>query len=462
MDAPRREGRLPEATATTRIAEWIATVPRARLAPGFAPAIEGLRDVLGCILAGAGEEVPRRAARAVARWGHGAAHVIGGGPGLPAPWAALVNGAAAHVLDYDDTFEPLSGHATAVLVPAILALGEELDSTGPDLVEALVVGLEVMACVGRGVNPRHYQLGWHATSTIGAIGAAGAASRLLKLDARQANDALSLAVSMAAGTRMQLGADAKSVHAGLAAKSGILAATLAAEGIGGTAEALEGPWRFAEAYAGRPAPGGAMAPPSDNAPLAVERPGLSLKAYPTCAATHLSLDGLLALRAREGFSAEDIEAIETALPVTLRRNLMHDDPRTGMQARFSMTYCLATAAVQGALGPADFEGEAIFRAAPRALMPRIRMQPLEEPEGQPPPATSITIRLRDGRVLEETRRQRRGSPALPLTEAEQEAKFVACASRRLSPSGIDAALGLIAGLGTGGTARDLVAALARG
>jgi 2-methylcitrate dehydratase PrpD len=151
MDAPRREGRLPEATATTRIAEWIATVPRARLAPGFAPAIEGLRDVLGCILAGAGEEVPRRAARAVARWGHGAAHVIGGGPGLPAPWAALVNGAAAHVLDYDDTFEPLSGHATAVLVPAILALGEELDSTGPDLVEALVVGLEAMACVGGGV-----------------------------------------------------------------------------------------------------------------------------------------------------------------------------------------------------------------------------------------------------------------------------------------------------------------------
>jgi len=453
---------LPEATTTTRIAAWVATAPRARLLPGFPPAIEGLRDVLGCILAGAAEEVPRRTARGVARWGHGAAHVIGGGPGLPSPWAALVNGAAAHVLDYDDTFEPLSGHATAVLVPAILALGEELDSAGPDLVEALVAGLEVMACVGRGVNPRHYQLGWHATSTIGAIGAAGAAARLLKLDAQQTNDALSLAVSMAAGTRMQLGADAKSVHAGIAAKSGILAATLAAEGIGGTAEALEGPWRFAEAYAGRPAPEGAMAPPSDNAPLAVETPGLSLKAYPTCAATHLSLDGLLALRARENFSAEDIEAIDTALPVTLRRNLMHDDPRTGMQARFSMTYCLATAAVQGAVGPADFEGDAIFRAAPRALMPHIRMQPLEEPEGEPAPPTSIMIRLRDGRVLEETRRHRRGSPALPLTEAEQEAKFTACASRRLSPARIDAALGMIAGLGTGGSARDLVAALAEG
>lgn len=305
-------------------------------------------------------------------------------------------------LDRDDTFEPLGGHATAVLVPAILALGEELDSAGPELVEALLVGLEVMACVGRGANPRHYRLGWHATSTIGAIGAAGAAARLLKPDAQQANDALSLAVSLAAGTRMQLGADARSAHAGLAAKSGILGAT------------------------------------------------------------HLSLDGLLALRAREGFAAEDIEAIGTALPVTLRRNLMHDDPRTGMQARLSMTCCPALAAVQGAVGPADFEGDAIFRPAPRALMPRIRMQPLEEPEGAPPPATTVCVHLRDGRVLEETRRQRRGSPALPLSEAEQEAKFVACASRRLPPAAIDAALGMIAGLGAGGTARHLVAALAEG
>jgi len=450
------------ATTTPRIAAWIADTPRARLARGFAPAIEGLRDVLGVILAGAGEDVPRRVTRGVARWGSGAAHVIGGGPGLPSPWAALVNGAAAHVLDYDDTFEPLGGHATAVLVPAILALGEEQESTGPELLEALVVGLEVMACVGRGANPRHYQLGWHATSTIGAIGAAGAAARLLRLDARSANHALSLAVSMAAGTRMQLGADAKSVHAGLAAKAGILAATLASEGVGGAEEALEGQWRFAEIFAGRPAPEGVMLPPTDNMPLAVQKPGLSLKAYPTCAATHLSLDGLLALRARDKFAAEDIESIETALPVTLRRNLMHDDPRTGMQARFSMTYCLATAAVQGEVGPADFEGDAIFRAPQRALMPRVSMRPLEEPEGQPPPDTSIWIRLRDGRVLEETRQERRGSPALPLSEAEQTRKFTACASRRLSPPRIEAALGLIAGLASSGTARGLVAALAEG
>ena len=450
---------MPAADATQRIADWIATVPRSRTARGFGPAIDGMRDVLGCILAGAGEDVPRKVAAAAGRWGGGAAHVIGTGLALPAPWAALVNGAAAHVLDYDDTFEPLSGHATAVLVPAILALAEQEGSSGPDILDALVVGLEVMACVGRGVNPKHYALGWHATSTIGAVGAAGACARLLRLDAAQARDALSLSVSMAAGMRMQLGADAKSVHAGLAAKAGIVAATLAAEGVGGAPEALEGQWRFVELFAGRPAPDGAMAPPSGNAPLAIEQPGLSFKAYPTCAATHLSLDALLALRAREGFGPDDIAAIESDLPITWRRNLMHDDPRTGMQARFSMTYGLAAAVVQGGVTPADFEGDAIFRPALRAVMPRISMRGLPEAETGPPPATTLTIRLRDGRVLTDTRSERRGSAALPLTEAEQAAKFRDCAARLLPPTRIDAALAAMAGLAGGGDAPALVAAL---
>jgi 2-methylcitrate dehydratase PrpD len=453
---------MSQSSVTQRIAAWVAEVPRSRTLSAAGPATDGLRDVIGCMLAGSAEAVPRNTAAAVRRWGNGTSRVIGTGEALAAPWAALVNGAAAHVLDYDDTFEPLSGHATAVLAPAILALGEEVAATGPDLLDALVVGLEVMACVGRGVNPKHYQLGWHATSTIGAIGAAGACARLLKLDAARARDALSLGVSMAAGTRMQLGADAKSVHAGLAAKSGILAATLATEGVGGAPEGLEGQWRFAELFAGRPAPEGAMEPPAEDAPLAVQSPGLSLKAYPTCAATHLSLDALLALRARERFAAEEVEAIESELPLTLRRNLMHDDPRTGMQARFSMTYALAAAAVQGEVGPADFEGDAIFRPALRAVMPRVSMRGLPEPEGSPPPATTVTLRLRDGRVLTETRRQRRGSAALPLSAAEQEAKFRACASRVLSPGAVERALGMIGGLAGGGDARGLVAALVRG
>lgn len=444
--------------STQRIAAWLAEVSRDRTLAVAPLAVTAMRDAIGCILAGSAEDTPRRVAAAIRRWGGGPAHALGAGLGLPSPWAALVNGAAAHVLDYDDTFAPLSGHATAVLVPALLALGEEVDATGPDLLDALVVGLEVMASLGRGVNPRHYALGWHATSTIGAVGAAAACARLLGLDAARAGDALSLGVSMAAGTRMQLGAMAKSVHAGLAAKAGILAATLAAEGVGGAAEAFEGPWRFAEIFAGRPAPRGAMEPPPAGAPLAIEAPGLAFKTYPTCAATHLSLDALLALQAREGFAAADVEAVETELPMVLRRNLMHENPRTGMEARFSMHYCLA-AALQGGLGVADFEGEAIHRVDIRARMPRVAMRGLEETDGAPPPPTSVTVRLRDGRVLAETRTERRGSAALPLTEAEHVAKFRDCAGRVLPAPRTDAALRAIGALAAGGDARGLVAAL---
>ena len=442
---------------TEALASWIATVPRDRTARAAAPAMAGMRDAIGCILAGAGEETPRRVAAAATRWGAGAARIIGDGRALPSPWAALVNGTAAHVLDYDDTFGPLSGHATAVLVPAILALGEERSAGGPALLDALVVGLEVLAAIGRGVNPQHYALGWHATSTIGAIGAAAACARLLCLDARATQDALSLAVSMATGTRMQLGAMAKSVHAGLAAKAGILAATLAAEGVAGAAEALEGPWRFAEMFAGQPAPEGAMAPPAPDAPLAIEAEGLAFKAYPTCAATHLSLDALLALRPR--FAAEQVAAIETDLPLVLSRNLMHPDPCTGMQARFSMQYCLAVAAAHGSVGPADFEGAALSRETVRRLMPRISMRGLPEADGGPPPQTTVRVRLTDGQVLQETRSIRRGSPGNPMSEAEQLTKFRDCAARILSPARVTAAEAAIAGLATGGSARDLVALL---
>lgn len=419
------------AGATVRLAEWIAEVPRERIAPAHGASRVALRDVVGCMLAGSVEETPRRVAAAVARWGTGRARVLGSGLALPAPWAALVNGAAAHVLDYDDTFAPLAGHAAAVLVPALLAVGEEAETSNADLLDALVVGLEVLAAVGRGVNRRHYALGWHATATIGAIGAAGACARLMRLPAAQARDALSLSVSMASGTRMQLGAMAKSVHAGLAAKAGVLAATLAAEGVGGAEEALEGQWRFAEMFcAGEPGPASAMAPPADDAPLAIDAPGLSYKPYPTCAASHLSLDGVLALQVREGFAGEDVEAIETFLPLVLSRNLMHPSPRTGMEARFSMQYCLALAAMQGRVGLSDFEDEAIHRAAIRELMPRVTMEGVPE-EGSVPP-TTVRVRLRDGRVLEEVRVNRRGSPADPMSEEEHLAKFSDCASVALS------------------------------
>ncbi|MCC7427063.1 MAG: MmgE/PrpD family protein [Alphaproteobacteria bacterium] len=448
---------------TARLAHWAADAPRLYSETVQRAAIAGLRDVIGVILAGANEPTPRNVSAAVAGWGQGKASVIGTTEKLTAPWAALVNGAAAHVLDYDDTFMPLSGHAAAVLAPAVLAAAEEQGSSGADVIDAFVIGLEIMARIGRVVNPKHYALGWHSTATVGVLGAAIGCGRLMRLDARQMSDALSLAVSMAAGTRMQLGAPAKSVHAGLAAKGGVLAAQMARAGVGGTDEALVGRWRFAEMYAGVAPDADAIWPPGPNESFAIEAIGLSFKPYPTCAATHLTLDAVLELRTKHGFKGEDVAAIDTLMPAVLARNLMHVNPRTGMEARFSMHYTAALAAQQGRVALADFEGEAIFRPEVRAIMPRITMRahPGSENAGDGTTAypTETRITLRDGRTLEQSRVHRRGSPGLPMSEAEQAAKFEDCAGKVLPAAQVARAAKAIDDLASLAHVGELIAAL---
>ena len=125
----------------------------------------------------------RRVFETVRAWGDGPSTAIGQGARLPAPWAALVNGTAAHALDFDDNFDPAKAHATAVLVPAILALAEQEGASGRACLDAYVAGLQILGRVGQGVNPAHRNRGWHATATVGAIGAAAACARLLRLDA---------------------------------------------------------------------------------------------------------------------------------------------------------------------------------------------------------------------------------------------------------------------------------------
>src|SRR5690606_18663480 len=161
---------------------------------------------------------------------------IGRPDGLSPPWAALANGTAAHALDFDDNFDPAKAHASAVLIPAILALAEERPAPGFAVLDAYIVGLQIMGRVGQGINPFHRNRGWHATATVGAIGAAAACARLLALSSAQATHALSLATSMAAGSMAQFGTMAKPLHAGLAAKSGVIAASLAQAGLDAGAE----------------------------------------------------------------------------------------------------------------------------------------------------------------------------------------------------------------------------------
>src|SRR5688500_14301185 len=220
---------------------WLAETPADWPQAAGESATRQFIDVIAVTIPGAVEPVTPRVFATVKDWGAGPATAIGFGTGLAAPWTALVNGTAAHALDFDDNFDPAKAHATAVLAPAILALAEQEGASGRDCLDAYIAGLQILGRVGQGVNPAHRNRGWHATATVGAIGAAAACARLLKLDASKAAFAVSIATSMAAGFMSQFGTMTKPVHCGLAAKSGVLAAGLARAGIDAGLATLDGP-----------------------------------------------------------------------------------------------------------------------------------------------------------------------------------------------------------------------------
>ena len=346
------------------------------------------------------------------------------------PSEALIYGTAAHALDYDDNYHPMAGHATAVLAPAIFELAESTKVSGVAALDAYIVGLEALSLVGNGVNLVHYERGWHSTSTLGPFGAAAACARLLRLDESRVTAALSLAFSMASGSKVQFGTMAKPMHAGLAAQHGVMAALLAESGVAGVSEPLEGPWAFRELFAGAGSPG--YRPRDIGRPLAIERYGLKAKIHPCCASVHTAVDALIFLKEKFRFDSEDVESIDVLVNRVSYDNLRYTDPKTDTEARFSMQWAIALALLQGRLTLSDFTPAALKRRDVRAWLPRIRMRhtrpgsehPSKE-NGREPALT--TVRLKDGRTLERYAQRPKGTLQIPLTVAELDAKFEDCA-----------------------------------
>ena len=389
-------------------------------------ATHAILDTVGCIVAGAGDEVTVMSSAFLDdRW-QGPSTTVTGRRATPGH-AALVNGTAAHCLDFDDTFRPLMGHASAVLVPALLAVAEARGASGAELIEAYLVGLEAQAVIGDGMNPRHYALGWHATSTIGAVGAAAGVARLLGLDAAGIARALSLAASMAAGAKGQFGTPAKPLHAGLSARNAVEAGLLAVTGMTGRLDILEHRFGFQALYGGDGESWDAVIG-RIGAPHAIETIGLTPKRHPCCASTHNTLDMVLDLRAAHGFGAGDVAAVETLVGSINKNNLSYDAPVDEMQARFSMHYCVAVALERGRLSISDFTPAAVVRPEIRKLLPLTAMRayaPEEEASSAYLPH-KVLVRLTDGTVLHAERDMERGTLADPFDEADRRAKFMDC------------------------------------
>ena len=423
---------------------WLADTADAWPGEALGAARNAFVDTLGVSIPGAAEPVTGKVFATVRPWGAGPCTAIGSDQRLAAPWAALVNGTAAHALDFDDNFDPAKAHASAVLVPAILALAEQESASGRACLDAYIAGLQIMGRVGQGVNPAHRNRGWHATATVGAIGAAAACARLLRLPEREAAYALSIATSMAGGFMAQFGTMTKPVHAGLAAKAGVMAASLASAGIDAGLGTLDGATGINRLMVGpdleelRAAlthiEHGQTLRFETNAvgePLLLASSGLKVKRFPNCGSAHRAMDGLLALIEAHGFGAAEIAEVRVAAPASHLANLMYEDPRTPAQAKFSLEYGLAMIALHRRCALADFAADAVMAPAPRAFYPRVRRIPVDKGEGEFP--TRVEALLHDGSVHRIDVEMPVGSLAAPLTERQYGTKFDECAAGFVPP-----------------------------
>ena len=425
------------------MATWIAEAPRAWSENALRRAEAAFVDTVACMLVGADDVAARRVRAATAPWGMGvgagtdagvgAATIFGTPERQAAPWAALANGTAAHALDYDDVLEIANAHVSAVLVPAILALGEERQASGEACLDALIVGVEIMARLGEAMNMTHYFLGWHTTLTLGSIAAAASAARLLELDAARASAAISAATSMASGSKRQFGTMTKPVHAGLAAKNGILAAAMAETGITAAEDIFETERGFVVLFAGTPVERLDAAMDRLGAPAAIEQHGLWQKYYPCCASAHRPLDAILSLRSEIGFAPGAVESIDALVSEVAAQNLTYPAPEDAMQARFSMHYLLASALIDGKLTLDAFEPAALKRAQIQALLPKITMtadpaQPGNASTDSTIHRAEVTLRMADGSTLSQAITDPKGHPLQALAEQELSDKFLSCAA----------------------------------
>src|SRR5437764_5613052 len=423
--------------AIRSIAEFVthATVPDQALKIACAAFL----DTIGVTLAGAVEPAAQKVQQlAASEAGAGPSRIFGTELSVNTGWAALANGTAAHALDYDDMCFVSLAHPSAPLVSALLALGEKSAAPGRALLESYVMGFEVEAVLGRALNPKHYQSGWHCTSTIGTLGSSAACGRLLGLDAKATANCLGIAASCALGLKENFGAMTKPLHAGLAAQNSVMAALLAQAGFTASERAIDGPQGLLVAMSSEHLDCGPFEILGNR--WEILETGITVKLYPSCAATHPALDAMLDLRRENHLRPEQIESVEVQVDTVTPTLLIYDQPETGLEGKFSMAFCMAAALVDGKVGLETF-GSRVHDPAIRDLMARVAMR--ANPEiGKGVPALTqavVTIACRDGRRLSRAVNGAHGYPANPASQAELKTKFMTCAQRAIPLSAAESA-----------------------
>ena len=450
---------------TESLAQWLVSQPPVSQVHLLDKAGNAMLDIIACMFAGCQTKEAQICLAVSEQWGtvpeEQGSWVWGTNKYLPPANAAFVNATAAHVLDFDDNFIAGFTHATAVLAPALFALADQRRCAGIAVLDAYLFGLELQASIGGLVNPEHYRRGWHATATVGTIGTAGACARLLGLDVTKTLSALSIASSLASGSKKQFGSMLKPVHAGIAAKHAVEATLLAEQGLTADQEPLTGKWGFADLFSDID-PTKIVPNHSFDLPLAIEEHGLHVKRFPCCGSTHRALDAIEDIRKRHSFYAEDIDSVEISVSVIEAENLRYIHPRNVMEARFSMHYCIARYLMDGDLNLANMCESAVSDSGLDTLIDRIIMRPqaqaqtkVSNPSVLPitspaktnnanlPGSVVLVLRLNDGITLSAEVFAAKGSKDNPLSPKELDKKFYDCTRHLLKPSNADKVLDVI-------------------
>ncbi|MBE0415602.1 MAG: MmgE/PrpD family protein [Dehalococcoidia bacterium] len=432
--------------STERLAKFIVeTSYKALPGEGIKTAKEAIVDCLGCALVGyadKGSKILIEYARE--RGGNPEAGIIGGGFKAPASEAAWVNGTLAHALDYDDVAPITAGHPSVALLPAALALVEKHHLSGKEVLLAYIIGYEVMAAIGKACALRHYLLGWHCTSTFGSLGAAAVGAKLLKLNLEETRMTLGIAASLTGGLKQNFGTMTKPLHAGNAARNGVVAADMAQRGFTAVQDIMETPMGFCKVFGGGEELDIAGATQDLGESFQISST-LEIKPYPSCRGTHPSIDAALGLRKKNRFEIDDIAEVECHGSAWIPQSAcIYSHPKTGLEGKFSVEYCVLRALMENGVSMKHFTDEKVMEHTIQELIPKVKYIP--DPEAMLFTPFEVVVKLKNGRVLSHKVTSLTGDPSNPVSQDDLHAKYRDCAAAVLSPQEIERSLEMASNL----------------
>jgi len=436
-------------TLTKELTEFIEQLSYEQLPEAAVDASKrSILDCLGVTVAGGDNDASKITSEYVKDTGKPEAGVIGGGFKTSIDQAAWVNGTKAHALDYDDYFIPARStphHPSVAILPAVLAAGEKLHVSGKEVLLSYITGFEVKARVAVVCAQQSYDLGWHTTSTLGSLGAAAAVAKILKLDEEKIRMALGIAASLAGGLRKNFGTMTKPLHAGNAARNGVIAAVLAKHGFTADRNILDSPLSLCEVLSGQAKQG--VVDSGVKEEFYVVFPGVALKPYPSCAYSHWAIDAVLDLKREVTIASDKIIEIECQTSSAIPQLLIHSHPKTAAEGKFSLEFCVAIALIDNEVTLKHFTDEKVRGSEVQGLMKKVKyVHPPEMGSGLVDLRGKLVVKLESGEIYSRKVDVAKGDPRNPLSTDELINKYRDCVRPFLSAEDTDKSLDLLLNL----------------